>query len=208
MSELLERNDLLVNFDPDYRAPNGRRGRFVVPSQETLANIDARIINYGVVTADQVGVGRGLVKTDTNNLAPRLGAAWRLTDKSVIRGGWGLFYPTSAAQGMRDALATKGQEHDDEQPQSSVHRAPPLIQAAKHRPHFATSWRRVCLLREWVRAHLEMYDLAGRPLAAFGVPHGARPVARPHTASLPAGRGVIDAGVHATLVEAKRIRHA
>ncbi len=106
VTPFVERHDLLVNFDPDFRAANGRRGRFVVPTQATLANVDARIINYGVVTADQAGVGRGLVKTDTNNLAPRLGAAWRLTDKSVLRGGWGLFFPTSAAQGMRDPLAT------------------------------------------------------------------------------------------------------
>jgi carboxypeptidase family protein len=106
ITPFIERNDLLVNFDPDYTAPNGRRGRFVVPTQETLASIDPRIINYGVVTADEAGVGRGLVRTDKNNLAPRLGAAWRLTDKSVVRGGWGLFYPTSAAQGMRDPIAT------------------------------------------------------------------------------------------------------
>jgi hypothetical protein len=106
ITPFIERNDLLVNFDPDFTAPNGRRGRFVVPTQETLASIDPRIINYGVVTADQAGVGRGLVRTDKNNLAPRLGAAWRLSEKSVLRGGWGLFYPTSAAQGMRDPIAT------------------------------------------------------------------------------------------------------
>ncbi|MDQ3013427.1 MAG: carboxypeptidase-like regulatory domain-containing protein, partial [Acidobacteriota bacterium] len=106
ITPFIERNDLLVNFDPDFTGPNNRRGRFVVPTRETIANIDARIINYGVVTADEAGVGRGLVKTDTNNLAPRLGAAWRLSEKSVLRGGWGLFYPTSAAQGMRDPIAT------------------------------------------------------------------------------------------------------
>ena len=58
------------------------------------------------MTADEAGVGRGLVNTDKNNFAPRLGAAFRITDKSVIRGGYGIVYPTSAAQGMRDAIAT------------------------------------------------------------------------------------------------------
>ncbi|MGE0129741.1 MAG: carboxypeptidase regulatory-like domain-containing protein [Blastocatellales bacterium] len=106
ITPFIERNDLLVNFDPDFRAANGRRGRFIVPAQKTIASIDPRIIAYGVVTADEAGVGRGLIKTDTNNVAPRLGAAWRVTEKSVIRGGYGLFYPTSAAQGMRDPLAT------------------------------------------------------------------------------------------------------
>ncbi|MGH9935444.1 MAG: hypothetical protein ACREAM_04305, partial [Blastocatellia bacterium] len=93
-------------FDPDFTGPNGRRGRFIVPTRETLASIDPRMIAYGVVTADEAGVGRGLIKRDTNNVAPRLGAAWRVTEKSVIRGGYGLFYPTSAAQGMRDPIAT------------------------------------------------------------------------------------------------------
>src|SRR6185503_2933573 len=32
--------------------------------------------------------------------------AWRLGEKNVVRGGYGIYYPTSAAQGMRDALAT------------------------------------------------------------------------------------------------------
>ena len=106
VTPFIERNDLLVNFDPDFTGPNGRRGRFIVPTQETLASIDPRMIAYGVVTADEAGVGRGLVKKDTDNVAPRLGAAWRVTEKSVIRGGYGLFYPTSAAQGMRDPIAT------------------------------------------------------------------------------------------------------
>jgi len=43
---------------------------------------------------------------DNNNIAPRLGVAYRLGDKSVLRGGWGVFYPTSAAQGIRDAIGT------------------------------------------------------------------------------------------------------
>src|SRR4030095_7033476 len=83
-------------------------GRFIVPSDKTLARLDPRFIAYGVVTADEAGVGRGLVNTDKNNFAPRVGIAWRFTDKDVLRGGYGLYYPTSAAQGMRDALATNG----------------------------------------------------------------------------------------------------
>src|SRR5258707_11151215 len=62
------------------------------------------MLTYGSVTASSLGLGRGLVHTDRNNIAPRLGAAFRLTEKTVIRGGWGMFYPTSAAQGIRDAM--------------------------------------------------------------------------------------------------------
>jgi hypothetical protein len=102
----VDKNDLLVNFDPDHPGPTGNKGRFIIPSDKALSQIDQRFIDYGVVTAKVAGVGRGLVKTDTNNLAPRFGIAWRINDKNVLRGGWGVYYPTSAAQGMRDAFAS------------------------------------------------------------------------------------------------------
>ncbi len=42
-----------------------------------------------------VGVGgqpRGLTNIDRNNFAPRIGVAYKLTDRTVLRGGYGLFY--------------------------------------------------------------------------------------------------------------------
>ena len=62
--------------------------------------------SYGYILANQAGVGRGLVRMDKNNIAPRVGLAWRLGEKNVLRGGWGIYYPTSAAQGIRDPIAT------------------------------------------------------------------------------------------------------
>lgn len=106
LTPFIENNDLLVNFDPSFSGPNGKKGRFVVPSQSTLSFLDSRIVNYGVVTADAAGVSRSLVNTDKNNLAVRLGLAYRLNDKTVLRGGYGTFYPTTAAQGIRDPIAT------------------------------------------------------------------------------------------------------
>jgi hypothetical protein len=101
-----ENNDLMVNFDPNYVQSNGRKGIYIVPSQKTLQYVDPRFTNYGILTADQAGVPKSLVKTDRNNFAPRLGLAYRLNEKTVLRGGYGFFYPTSAAQGIRDPLAT------------------------------------------------------------------------------------------------------
>jgi hypothetical protein len=106
VTPFIERHDLLVNFDPNTNSATGKQGRFIVPSQQTLSQIDPRIVAFGVVTADEVGVGRALVRTDKNNFAPRLGLAWRMADNAVVRGGYGVFYPTSTAQGTRDALAT------------------------------------------------------------------------------------------------------
>lgn len=106
ITPFVEKDDLMVNFDPSTSVNPGFQGRFVIPSDKTRTLLDPRFVAYGVVTADEAGVGRGLIKTDRNNFAPRIGIAWRLGDKNVVRGGYGIYYPTSAAQGMRDALAT------------------------------------------------------------------------------------------------------
>src|SRR6185369_2741913 len=109
ITPFIENNDLLANFDTNYVDPTtGKKGRFVVPSERTLQFIDTRVSKIGVVIADQsgLGVGRRLVKMDTNNFAPRLGLAYAIGSKSVIRGVYGITYPTSAAQGIRDPIAT------------------------------------------------------------------------------------------------------
>jgi hypothetical protein len=107
ITPFIEKNDLLANFVPNFTNPiTGQGGVFVIPSQKTLQYLDPRIVDYGYVYASQAGVGRGLVHMDKNNFAPRVGFAWRIGERNVLRGGWGLYYPTSAAQGIRDPIAT------------------------------------------------------------------------------------------------------
>jgi hypothetical protein len=106
ITPFIEKDDLLINFDPTGTNPTGNAGVFIIPSSKTLPYLDTRIANYGYITASQAGLGRGLVRMDKNNIAPRLGFAYKIGDKSVLRGGWGVFYPTSAAQGIRDAIGT------------------------------------------------------------------------------------------------------
>ncbi|HEX7317581.1 MAG TPA: TonB-dependent receptor [Pyrinomonadaceae bacterium] len=102
-----DKNDLLVNFDPNFvNTQTNMRGRFIIPTRDIIPQIDPRMVAIGVVAADEIGLTRGLLKTDKNNLAPRLGAAWRVTDDTVIRGGYGVFYPTSSAQNIRDTFAS------------------------------------------------------------------------------------------------------
>jgi hypothetical protein len=110
ITPFIENRDLLANFDPNFvDSATGLRGRFVVPSDRTLPFLDTRITGLRpVVTASQSGldIGRGLVRMDKNNFAPRFGAAFRINDKTVVRGGYGFYFPTSAAQGIRDPIAT------------------------------------------------------------------------------------------------------
>jgi Carboxypeptidase regulatory-like domain/TonB dependent receptor len=105
----IENNDLLANLDPNFHnSTTGQIGRFIIPSNKTLQYLDPNIIKFGYVLASQsgVGVGRGLLRTDKTGFGPRVGLAFQITDKMVLRGGYGLYYPTSAAQGIRDPIAT------------------------------------------------------------------------------------------------------
>ena len=45
-------------------------------------------------TADKAGFPEGLLRGDHNNLAPRVGAVFRLDDRSVVRGAYGVYYWT------------------------------------------------------------------------------------------------------------------
>lgn len=55
----------------------------------------------GLVYPGDAGVPRGTYRTDTNNIAPRLGVAWDPTGtgRSSLRGAWGIFYDALAGQG-------------------------------------------------------------------------------------------------------------
>lgn len=104
-----ENNDLLANLDPNYRnATTGQIGRFVIPSEKTLQYLDPNIVAFGsVLAADSgLGVGRSLLRTDKSGFGPRVGLAYQIGNKTVVRGGYGIYYPTSAAQGIRDPIAT------------------------------------------------------------------------------------------------------
>lgn len=101
LGNFTEKNDLLINFDPGTASlviPNADIKSFLAPSAQTTVP---------VLTADSADLPHSLVRVDRNNFSPRVGFAYRLGEDSrtVIRGGTGLFYPTQAAQGIRDALS-------------------------------------------------------------------------------------------------------
>jgi Carboxypeptidase regulatory-like domain len=99
-----EQNKQLANFI----IQNGQ-GYWIVPNSQIAALLPPAVQALGrIKTADQIGVGDGLIKTDKNNFSPRVGFAYRLggSDRSVLRGGFGIFHPTVAVQGLRDLMAT------------------------------------------------------------------------------------------------------
>jgi hypothetical protein len=98
----IDKNDIYANFVPT----DG--GHHVVPSTAIAALLPPGAVRLGrTLTSDQFDVGRGLIKTDRNNISPRLGFAQRLDsgNKTVLRGGFGIFHPTGAAQGARDIMS-------------------------------------------------------------------------------------------------------
>ena len=98
----VDKNDIYANFVPT----DG--GHHVVPNTAIAALLPPGAVRLGrTLTSDQFEVGRGLIKTDRNNISPRVGFAQRLdnSNKTVLRGGFGIFHPTGAAQGARDIMS-------------------------------------------------------------------------------------------------------
>jgi outer membrane receptor protein involved in Fe transport len=79
MSPPYEKDDRMANFDPD-------TGSLVFASAGSLED-------------------RALVKPDTNNFAPRVGVVYQLNDRSIVRGGFGVFYNQFERIGSEDQLA-------------------------------------------------------------------------------------------------------
>jgi hypothetical protein len=85
----------------------GLRYDFITPALE----VENEQINFDPETQTLVSAKdgsleeRGLVKPDTNNFAPRVGAVFRLDDKTVLRAGYGIFYNLFDRIGSEDQLA-------------------------------------------------------------------------------------------------------
>jgi hypothetical protein len=98
-----EKDNILANFILD------GGGHHVVPNADVAALLPPVVIAFNrTLIASDVGISEALINTDKNNISPRGGFAWRLdqSNKTVLRGGFGLFHPTVAVQGVRDLLAS------------------------------------------------------------------------------------------------------
>jgi hypothetical protein len=86
----------------------GLRYDFITPALEAN-NAQTNFIPAGsgslVFAQDGSLEDRGLVKPDRNNFAPRVGLVYKLDEKTVLRGGWGVFYNLFDRVGSEDQLA-------------------------------------------------------------------------------------------------------
>ncbi len=99
-----DRNDRLSNYMPSLN-------KVVLASDRSLPNLAEILAEQGLsertALASELGLGRGLIDADYNNIAPRLGFAWRPfgNSRNVVRGGYGIFYQGYLLGPVRSQLA-------------------------------------------------------------------------------------------------------
>ena len=90
-----DRFDHFSRFDRNVRSPiadsvgpntNGQS------LDQYFQNLVGRPLLGGIAWPSVAGYGRGIDRTDKNNIAPRVGFAYRITDKLVMRGGFARIY--------------------------------------------------------------------------------------------------------------------
>ncbi len=93
-----------ANFVPEV-------GKIVIASDRTVPNLAALVSSVGIATgiglASDYGIPPSLIYNNYKNFSPRFGFAWRPLggNRSVVRGGYGIFYGQSMQDPITNDLA-------------------------------------------------------------------------------------------------------
>ncbi|MBL8176527.1 MAG: TonB-dependent receptor [Bryobacterales bacterium] len=71
------------------------------------ALLDQTGLRGSVVTAQSIGRGRSVIATDWLNFSPRVGFAYRAMEKTVVRGGYGIFLSGDILNNLRNNLSNQ-----------------------------------------------------------------------------------------------------
>lgn len=93
-------NRMNIGFDPQAANPIGG----MIPAAMLTAYPNFRNLKGAIQFAGVDGNRRRATLTDTNNLQPRIGAAFQITPRLVARGGYGLYYTNFQSNGMMQTI--------------------------------------------------------------------------------------------------------
>ena len=85
-------NKSVRGFDADAVQPIEAAARAALNSAATGIPLDQFRVRGGLTFAGVNGEPEGLYETPTNNLMPRVGFTYKLTEETLLRGGYGIFY--------------------------------------------------------------------------------------------------------------------
>jgi hypothetical protein len=86
----------------------GMRYDYMTPALEAnnaMSNFNPAGTGSLLFAKDGSLLDRSLVNPDRNNFAPRAGVVYKLDDKTILRGGWGIFYNLFDRVGSEDQLS-------------------------------------------------------------------------------------------------------
>ena len=85
-------NRSVRGFDYGAAQPMEAAARAALNSAATGVPLDQFHVQGGLTFAGVNGEPRGLYETPKNNFMPRVGGTYRINDKTILRGGYGVFY--------------------------------------------------------------------------------------------------------------------
>lgn len=104
-----DHNDRRANFDPGYvSSSTGVLGAVVLPNVNAKKYLNPGLPAVLPIEVSPAGYpGSSMLSGNKGNLGPRLGVAYQVSPKMVIRGGWGLYYGL-LVNAVQDGLAGGG----------------------------------------------------------------------------------------------------